>query len=433
MAAGNHHRIRSTTMNEPGAVVAALLAVTAMAAGCGGTGDTGDTGGPDPAGLGGEIRRPAAVVHESPGTAGAAHPPEARPGATPDGPTPADRSDCSLLDAMSEIEDSVFQVILTGPGGVELGTTFYIGDGEFLTAAHIVANHTSVRLRNAVGDFPAAVAATDPRRDVALLRGAEPPSRALRFRDGVDVRPAQVVASVGYPLFEEYRASITGGLVSRLTEDRRLGVLIQTDAPVNRGNSGGPLIDECGGVVGMIVEKWFEHGVDGVAWAIASSSLETALTELRTDLPPAGSTAAPDPGGPVAPTGPPSNRPEIVLEEVRAHLEDYHDLIDAAARGVDAGSGDAATRERTLWQLAEDTDRYRHSLMSERYGFGPGCDLARRAYARALGWASRWAGYLAAQVSNPDRYESELLEAGRRSREVADEAADHRANCVGGR
>ena len=74
---------------------------------------------------------------------------------------------------------------------------------------------------------------------------------------------------MGYPLFETYRASITGGLVSRITEDRKLGVLIRTDTPINRGNSGGPLIDECGHVVGMIVEKWFDEGVDGVAWAIA--------------------------------------------------------------------------------------------------------------------------------------------------------------------
>lgn len=417
------------------AVAAAVLALLAMAAGCT---RTGDIDGPDSAGLGGEDRATAAIVPEGLETP-AADPQEAPAAANPNGRTSTDPGDCSLLDAMIEIEDSVFQVILSGSGGVELGTAFYIGDGEFLTAAHIVADHTSVRVRNAIGDFPATVAATDPLRDVALLRGAEPPSRALRFRNSADIRPAQVVASVGYPLFEAYRASITGGLISRITEDRNLGVLIQTDAPINRGNSGGPLIDECGGVVGMIVEKWFEEGVDGVAWAIAGSSLETALADLRTDLSPATATTVLDPAGTTSETvcaGPLSIRQETALGEVGALFEAYHNRIEVAARHVDSPYTDAATQERILWQLAEDTDRYRHSLMCERYDLdraGPNCDIARRTYARALGWTSRWAGYAAAQIGNRGQYESEVAKALRMSRDLGDEADDYRDKCLGDR
>ena len=417
-------------------VAAALLAI---AAGCSGTADAGSAA--DPAGPGEEYRPASAPAPESPAARETAL---AQPEASGEGGSLTDlrappSSGCSFLSTMSDIQDSVFQIILKGVNGVELGTAFYIGDGDFLTAAHLVAGRSTARLRNAVADFPATVTATDPARDVALLRAVEPPSEALQLLNSTDVRPGQVVASVGYPLFEEYQASITGGLVSRLTVDRDFGLLIQTDAPINRGNSGGPLVDQCGRVVGMTVEKWFEAGVDGVAWAIAASSLEMVLADLRNDRPPAIPVTAVNAVSPTpqaVPAASPSTRPTTLLDEVAALLEDYHDRIEEAGRHFDAGSIDAVTQEQVLWRLAEDTDHYRNALISDGYDLGDlgrSCDLARRAYARALGWTSRLAGYRAAQVWSPGTYDSQEIEALRRSREVASEAAGYHRECAGGR
>ena len=418
-----------------GAPAAAVLLT--IAAGCTGTADVGDRAeGAEP----GEPSRPAAST-TPPETPVATEPaPVASNGHDPRvDPSAASVGDCSFLEAMSDIEDSVFQVILHGTNGVDLGTAFYIGDGNYLTAAHVVTGHTSARLRNAVADFPATVIATDEDRDVALLQAGEPPGEALQLMSSVDVRPGQVVASVGYPLFEEYRASISGGMVSRLIEDRGFGMLIQTDAPINRGNSGGPLVDQCGRVVGMTIEKWFEEGVDGLAWAVASSSLEGVLIDARIARPPATRTTVPLTVNPTPETVPavsPPARPEDFLGEVTAQFDDYFNRIEEVGRNFDSGDIDAATREQILWQLAVDTDFYRHVLKSGSFGLddlGHSCDLARRTYARALGWTSRLAGYRAAQVRNPGEYESEGIEALERSRELAAEAANYRNACAGDR
>ncbi len=341
-------------------------------------------------------------------------------------PSSTTESGCTFLATMADIQDSVFQIILNGPSGVELGTAFYIGDGEFLTAAHLVTGYTRARLRNAVADFPATVTAIDPRNDLALLRAGEPPGEPLRFQNSAGIRPGQAVAAVGYPLFEDYQASITGGLISRLIDDPAFGLLIQTDAPINRGNSGGPLVDQCGVVVGMAFEKWFEEGVDGVAWAISASSVEAALTGLR---------AVPAPVAPtvnVMPAGLPSARPQASLHVVGVLVEDYQDRIEAAVRSLESRPTDAAAQAEILWRLAEDTDAFRRSLDSDDLGdSGPTCELARRAYTRALGWTSRLAGYHAAQVWNPgEEYRSEQIEALWKSREIAAEAADYQGACA---
>ena len=417
-------------------VAATLLAI---AAGCSGMADAGR--GADPAGPGEEYRPAATTAAENPAATETAlgQVAASRYDDLLIDPPPPAGSNCSFLSTMTHIQDSVFQIILNDINGVGLGTAFYIGDGDFLTAAHLVAGRSSARLRNAVADFPATVTASDPGRDVALLRAVEPPSEALQLLNGTDVRPGQVVASVGYPLFEEYRASITGGLVSRLTEDRDFGLLIQTDAPINRGNSGGPLVDQCGRVVGMTVEKWFEAGVDGVAWAIASSSLETALADLRNDQPPESPVTAVNAVSTTpqaVPAASPPTRPQAFLDEVAALFEDYHDQIEAAGRHFDSGSIDAVTQEQILWRLAEDTDHYRNALDSDGYDLGDqgdSCDLARRAYARALGWTSRLAGYRAAQVWSPGTYDAQETEALRKSREIAAEAAAHHSDCAGDR
>ena len=416
--------------------VPAAAALLALAASCGAAGDTGDR--PDAGAPGEQTPAPTEAATETPATTQTTLPAEGA-GSDPapgNGPAAAVDGECSFLTAMNDIQNSVFQIILDGPGGAELGTAFSIGGSEFLTAAHLIADRTEARLRNSVADFPVTVIAADPVRDVALLQGDEPAGEGLRLLNSDDIGPGQVVASVGYPLFEEYPPSITGGLISRITEDRDLGLLIQTDTPINRGNSGGPLVDQCGRVVGMIIEKWFETGVEGLAWAIASNSLETAIADLRDGLTPGiadGALQAAGPSPPVVPAPSPGTPPAAFLDELAGLVEDIGDRIEAAGRDFDSGDIDAATQERLLWEFAELADHHRKVLSSDAYDLGDSgrdCDLARRTYARALGWISRWAGYRAAQVWSPGEYDAEVAEALRRSHEITAEATDHHQACA---
>ena len=435
-------------------VTATLLT---MALGC--VGATGSSALPESPGLEGESRPASEMATAAPKAQEAAftQPAASQVVSLPtDIPTTAGGG-CSFPSAMSNIQEAVFQLIVYRPDGVDLGTAFYIGNGDYLTAAHLVADTTAVRLRNSGADLPATVIAIDQRSDLALLHSAESPSEPLQFRDSADIWPGQVVAAVGYPLYEEYSASITGGLISRLIEDRTLGLLIQTDAPINRGNSGGPLVDQCGRVVGMAVEKWFEEGVDGMAWAVSAREIEAALADLRGVPAPvlADLRGVPAPVVPASPLSipateltpavradPPSIRPQEFFEEVQVVLGDYHDRIETAVRSLDSGRSDATSQAAVLWSLAQDSDAYRQYVASGGFGlggfglggFGSSCDLALETYARALGWTSRLAGYHAAQLWNPgEDYRSEQIEALRKSREIVAAAAEHSNECADGR
>ena len=142
--------------------------------------------------------------------------------------------------------DTVLEVVSTGTG-------FRVSaDGHILTNAHVVEGCTDVRLPGEV----VAVVAIDPRADLALLKGAADSSFA-RFRQGQGVRPGAGIVAVGFPLHGLLAsgAKVTTGTVSALAgpdDDRRL---MQISAPVQPGNSGGPVFDMGGGVVGVVTAQ----------------------------------------------------------------------------------------------------------------------------------------------------------------------------------
>jgi len=140
----------------------------------------------------------------------------------------------------------------------ETGSGFVVGDGHVLTNFHVVEGCNRLAARNAAGQRVAAkVAATDPRRDLALLNVPRGFGPALVFRDSPPVRIGESVVTYGFPLAGLLSSgpTLTTGDVSALAGLRDNPLHFQISAPVQPGNSGGPLLDAQGHVVGVIVSK----------------------------------------------------------------------------------------------------------------------------------------------------------------------------------
>jgi len=123
-------------------------------------------------------------------------------------------------------------------------------DGYILTNQHVAGSAGRVRIRWADGAETAGeVVRADKRRDVTLIKADQPKGRALAIRRRpVDV--GETVYVIGTPMAEAYQNTVTRGIVSaNRTLDGQS--FIQSDAGMTHGNSGGPLVDEKGAVVGL--------------------------------------------------------------------------------------------------------------------------------------------------------------------------------------
>jgi S1-C subfamily serine protease len=145
-----------------------------------------------------------------------------------------------------------------GRGG-SIGTgVITTSDGEILTNAHVVEGATEIRVRLAgeTEPRPAMLLAADAGNDLALLRIAGDNFTPAVFADPDSIRIGDEVVAIGFALDLDGDPSVTRGIVSAL--DRTLGLsdgaldgLIQTDAAISSGNSGGPLVNAAGEVVGI--------------------------------------------------------------------------------------------------------------------------------------------------------------------------------------
>jgi TPR repeat protein len=172
--------------------------------------------------------------------------------------------------AGADVADAIARA---APGGARPGTGPRTMSGSgFLVSAdgHIVTNHHVIagcqRVAVAPGNAEAAVVARDARNDLALLKMARPPSDVARLRSGRSVRPGDDVVVVGFPLRQVLapNAVVTTGTVSALSGLNNDTAKLQIAAPVQQGNSGGPLLDRHGLVVGVVQSKLNALRIAGV-------------------------------------------------------------------------------------------------------------------------------------------------------------------------
>ena len=210
-----------------------------------------------------------------------------RPTATPAAPAPPAAGTCVLADSVERVVAATFQV-QTASGS---GTAFYIGNGEWITNHHVVETASRVWLVHGTTRLNAEVAASLPSYDLALLRtGASAATPALGF---VAARPAlaSAVSAVGFPSGVAGTPSLTRGVVSKHAPFSQFvgfapdGVMIQIDAEVNPGNSGGPIVDDCGVVVGVAVLKAGTslggRDLDGIGFGVAAETVTSQLSSLH--------------------------------------------------------------------------------------------------------------------------------------------------------
>jgi S1-C subfamily serine protease len=221
-------------------------------------------------------------------TRGGGSKPAARPTARPT-PTPTD-TPLTTAQIYQNVRPSV--VLIRAVGGSEsvdgkqqtevaTGTGVIVNaDGTILTADHVIADAKSIQIAYADGSTSSATVVTgDPKQDVATLHPAKLPETVVPAVIGGGVGIGDNVTAIGNPL--GLTGSTTDGVVSGLdrvlTRDQNgdLGGLIQFDAAVNPGSSGGPLINQRGQVVGIVVALTNPTGADtfiGIGFAIPIGS-----------------------------------------------------------------------------------------------------------------------------------------------------------------
>jgi serine protease Do len=170
------------------------------------------------------------------------------------------------------------------------GTGFFVSaDGFIITNNHIVENGQKVKVFTVQGDeYLAKIIGADPRTDVALIKVEAKAMPFAELGDSSQVKVGEWVLAIGNPLGMEH--TVTAGIVS--AKGRQLGLggevqtyedFIQTDAAINRGNSGGPLVNMRGEVIGINsnILAGAGGGNIGIGFAIPSNMAKKVVTQLK--------------------------------------------------------------------------------------------------------------------------------------------------------
>ena len=223
-------------------------------------------------------------------------------------PRPRDTSDAELLDAYSSVVVNAAERV--GPSVAHLGVWtpqrpgsrrdrsapdtptvtgsgfVFTPDGFLLTNSHVVAGATRIRATFPDGSaHDAHLVGSDPDTDLAVLRVHGTFIAPAELGDSSRLRPGQIVIAIGNPL--GFASTVTSGIVSALGRTMRaqtgrlIDAVIQTDAALNPGSSGGPLVDSHGRVVG--INTAVIAGAQAICFAVPVSAAHIVIPQLLAD------------------------------------------------------------------------------------------------------------------------------------------------------
>jgi S1-C subfamily serine protease len=214
----------------------------------------------------------------------------------PGGPNverPAAGRDAGLLDAYSRTVSDVARHARASVAHVTVSRTkagraggsgfAFTADGFVLTNSHVVHGASEITAAFADGaEYGARLVGEDPDTDVAVLRLEGGSTTAMTLGDSRQLQQGQIAIAIGSPL--GYELTVTAGIVSALGRTlkgfagKMIDDVIQTDAALNPGNSGGPLLDSAGRVIG--VNTAAISSAQGLAFAVAINTVKWTTTEL---------------------------------------------------------------------------------------------------------------------------------------------------------
>jgi len=207
------------------------------------------------------------------------------------------RSDGETLVAMvARVMPAVVRVVTVRPGRsakraadhvhTDVGAGYIIDPSGYIgTNKHLITGATSIFVITADGErYRAATVGVTGHADIALLRidAGEKPLPFVQFGDSDKVRVGDQVIAIGSPL--GFNKTVTSGIISAINRDIKESPFddyLQTDAAINHGNSGGPLFNEAGEVIGMNSVIFSpDRGSSGLGFAVPSNSLKFVFDRL---------------------------------------------------------------------------------------------------------------------------------------------------------
>jgi serine protease Do len=159
-------------------------------------------------------------------------------------------------------------------------------DGYIVTNQHVIDGATEISVILNTGDeVSATLVGQDTKTDLAVLKiDTDKTLTAAKLGDSNSLEVGELAVAIGNPMGQEFSGSVTAGIISAvnrtMTIENRTYNLIQTDAAINAGNSGGALINQYGEVIGINSVKLSSSGVEGMGFAIAISEAKPIIDDL---------------------------------------------------------------------------------------------------------------------------------------------------------